>query len=108
MLLHRQDGQDVGHDVGHDVDHDGQEGGRAEVTVRLPLTLRSLRVAANLSASDVARRVGVSERRWYRWERGDNLPPPQYWDGIMAALDCSHATLAQCLMTYRKQNTNVS
>lgn len=63
--------------------------------------LAQARVAAGLSAADLARRVHVSAALVSRWESGERNPGAQYWPLIADALGCSAEAVAALYATRR-------
>lgn len=46
--------------------------------------LQNIRLRFRLTQAQMARRVGVTEDTWARWERGDQLPHPLMYCGLLA------------------------
>jgi transcriptional regulator with XRE-family HTH domain len=53
--------------------------------------LRELRELQGLSQEDAARKVGITQRQWQRWESGESMPYPRSLDMVASAFEISVA-----------------
>jgi transcriptional regulator with XRE-family HTH domain len=53
--------------------------------------LRELRERQGLSQEDAARKVGITQRQWQRWESGDSMPYPRSLDMVASTFGISVA-----------------
>lgn len=49
-----------------------------------PSILRKTRIRFRLTQAGMSQRIGVTEDTWARWERGDQLPHPLMYCGLIA------------------------